>query len=100
MRLREKLTSDFVGLLLDSVKDNGFLTCVSEDAGINRRKMNRIGLGQLRVHQMLRLLVAMSHHCSRRSEKMFMGLWWQLGLMIMDMSDNETYYDFVDERRK
>lgn len=98
MKLRDKLTSDFAGLLLDNVRNNGWLTCVSNDASINRGKMNRRGIGQLRLHQVLRLLVALCHHSSRRSEKLFMALWWKLGLMILAMSDNEHYYDFVDER--
>jgi hypothetical protein len=97
MKLREKLTSDFAGLLLDTVKDNGWLTCVSDDASINRRRMNRKGIGQLRLHQVLRLLVALCHHCSRHSEKQFLGLWWKLGLMIAAKADNENYFDFVDE---
>lgn len=97
MRLRDQLTSDFAGLLLDSVKDNGWLTSVTNDAGIYRGKMNRKGIGQLRVHQLLRLLVALSYHYSRRSDKLFMALWWKLGLMIEDMADSDSYYDFVDD---
>ena len=98
MKLRDKLTSDFVGLLLDSVRDNGWTTCVSNDASINRKYMNRAGIGRLRVHQLLRLLVALCHHSSRRSEKMFLGMWGKLGQMIVAMADSEHYYDFVDEK--
>mgnify|MGYP006916090441 CR=1 FL=1 len=97
MRLRDELTSDFAGLLLDTLDGNGLKTCVSDDASINRKRMNRRGIGQLRVHQLLRLLVALCHHCSRHSEKLFLGVWWKLGLMIVAMADSEQYFDFVDD---
>ena len=97
MKLRDELTSNFAGLLLDTVNDNGLKTCVSDDAGINRTKTNRRSIGQLRVHQLLRLLVALCHHCSRHSEKLFLAMWWKLGLMIVAMADSEHYFDFVDE---
>ena len=98
MKLKDKLTGDFVGLLLDSVRDNGWTTCVSNDASINRKHINRAGIGGLRVHQLLRLLVALCYHCSRRSEKLFSGMWWKLEQVIVAMADSEHYYDFVDEK--
>ena len=98
MKLRDELTSDFVGLVLDEVRDNGWLTSVSDDACINRKRMTRKGIGLLRVHQLLRVLVALCHHSGRRSEKLFLHLWWKLGMTIMTMADSEQYYDFVDER--
>ncbi len=99
MKQREKLTSDFAGLLLDFVKDNGWLTAVSDDAGINRKKMTRKGIGLLRVHQLLRMLVALCYHSSRRSDKLFLALWWELGRIITALADGMDYYDLVDEGR-
>ena len=100
MKLKSELRSNFVGLLLDEVKDNGWLTCVSDDACINRKQMTRKGIGMLRVHQLLRLMVALCHHSSRHSGKRFMALWWKLGLMVIAMADNDHYYDYVDERER
>ena len=98
MKLRDELTSDFAKLLLDTMEDNGLKTCVTNDAVINRKKMYRRGIGMLRVHQLLRLLVALCHHSSRRSEKLFLSMWWKLGMLIVAMAESEHYYDFVDER--
>ncbi len=98
MKLRDELTSDFAGLLLDSVRDNGWMTCVSNDAGINRMRMNRKGIGQLRVHQMLRLLVVVCYHSSRHSDKHFLALWWKLGQQIVAMADSDSYLDFVEKK--
>ena len=98
MKLRDELTIDFAGLLLDSVRDNGWLTCVSNDAGINRVHLNRKGIGQLRVHQVLRLLVVVCYHTSRHSEKLFMAIWWRMGQRIMAMADSDNYFDFVERR--
>lgn len=99
MLLREQLISDFVGLLLDSVRNNGWLTHVSDDAGINRKKMNRKGLASMPLGTILRLILALCHHLNRRSPKDFMALWWKLGLVIQIMED-EHYWDLIDERRK
>ena len=93
MRLRDKLTSDIAELLLDAMRNNGWLTNVTDDAGIYRKKMNRRGIGQLRVHQLLRLLVALCFHSSRRSRLIFIQLWAKMGQIISEMADDADRYD-------
>lgn len=96
MKRRDFLTSEFTAMLLSQIRDNGFLTAVSNDASINRTKMNRTGFAKLRVHQLLRILVALSFHLSRRSPKAFLAMWWQLGLLIQAMSEDD-YDEFCNE---
>ncbi len=98
MLLREKLTSDVAGLLLDSIRDKGLTTAVSEGAGINRKYFNRRGLSKLTMPRLLRLLVALCFHQTRRSEKVFWAMWWKIGTIIIQMSDDH-FYDMCDECR-
>jgi len=44
MLLREQLTSEFVGQVLDDMKNNGWLTQISDEVGVNRRELTRKGL--------------------------------------------------------
>lgn len=93
--LREKLAREFAGVVIDKVRNNGWLTEVSEDIGINRREFNRKGLADMRLHRLLRILIALEW---RLNPKGFMKLWLSLGSMIVEMA--EYHYDeFCDERR-
>jgi hypothetical protein len=98
MLLREQLTRDFAGLLLDSIRDNGLKTSVSDDAGINRNSLNRKGLAEMKLHQLLRLLVALCHHQSRFSAQTFFKLWMKMGKVIYQMAD-EHFFEMCNERR-
>lgn len=83
-------------MLLGKIRDNGFLTAVSNDASINRTQMNHTEFAKLRCYQLLRILVALSFHLSRQSPKAFLTMWWQLGLLIQAMSEDD-YDEFCNE---
>jgi hypothetical protein len=99
MLLREQLTSSVSGLLLENIRDNGWLTAISNDAGINRSKLNKRGLAKMPLDQLVRLLVAISYHNSRRSSKMFYSNWCKLGQFICQVSENH-YDELCNERRR
>ena len=98
MLLREQLTSEFVGQVLDDMKNNGWLTQISDEVGVNRRELTRKGLADMKLSRALRLLVGLCDHQCRRSYSQWYELWMQLGRIILDMAENH-YYEMVDERR-
>ena len=99
MLLRDLLTNEFVRLLIDSVKDNGWLTQISDEVGIGRGEFSCRGLANMKLHRVLRLLVGVCEHHCRRSPREWFVLWAQLGKVVYDMADDH-YYEMIDERRK
>jgi hypothetical protein len=93
--LREKLANDFAGMILDCVKNNGWLRSVSEDIGINRDEFNRKDISNMKLRRVIRILVSLAFHLD---PKRWLKLWMQLGSLIFEME--EYHYDeFCNERR-
>ena len=95
MLLREKLTSDFAGIILGSVKNNGWLTEISDGVGINRRDFNRRRLSKMPLHRVLRILTGLAW---KMTWLRFSILWMALGKLIFAMGDQQ-FFEFSDEKR-
>lgn len=93
MKLREQLVSDFAGIVIGTVKDNGWLTHISNEVGINRREFNRKGMSKMKLHRLLRILTALAW---RMPWKRFRGVWMTLGEIIYEMG-NDHFPEFCDE---
>ena len=96
MLLREKLTSDFAGIILGAVKNNGWLTEISDGVGINRRDFCRKKLATMQLHRVLRILTGMAW---KMSWLKFSIVWMTLGKLIFKMGDQQ-FFEFADEKRK
>jgi hypothetical protein len=60
MILREKLASDFAGIILGVVRNNGWLTEISDTVGINRKHFCRKQMSVMQLHRLLRILTALA----------------------------------------
>ena len=94
--LRDELTSDVAGIILESLRSvKGRLTEVSNLSGINRRELNRKGLAKMRMNRLMRLVYAMLLIMSpKKSDAM-----WQK--ILEKVREYANYYDYIllDERR-
>lgn len=88
--------SDFAGIILGSVKNNGWLTEISDEVGINRKEFNRKRLAKMPLHRLLRILTGLAW---KMSWSKFSIVWIALGKLIFDMGDQQ-FYEFCDEKRK
>lgn len=95
MLLREKLASDFAGIILGVVRNNGWLTEISDTVGINRKHFCRKQMSVMQLHRLLRILTALAW---KTSKPQFFYIWIKLGKLIYEMGD-ENFYEFVDEQR-
>ena len=53
MILREKLASDFAGIILGVVRNNGWLTEISDTVGINRKHFCRKQMSVMQLHRIM-----------------------------------------------
>ncbi|MDE5784572.1 MAG: hypothetical protein K2H97_09680 [Prevotella sp.] len=96
MMLREKLVSDFAGIILGAVRNNGWLTEISDGVGINRRNFNRRKLAKMPLHCVLRILTGLAW---KMSWCKFCVAWMALGKLIYEVGDRQ-FFEFSDERKK
>lgn len=95
MLLRDKLVSDFVEIILDSVKNNGWLTEISDAVGINRNKFTPDKMSRMKLFCVLRILTGLAW---QMSQEQFSTLWMALGKLIFEMGE-QHYFEFCDEMR-
>jgi len=95
MLLREQLVSDFSGTVLENVRDNGWLTEISDAVGINRKYFNRKGLAGMKLRCVLRILAGLAWKMTWTE---FSYVWMELGRQIYDMGDQQ-FYEMCDERK-
>ena len=96
MLLREKLVSDFAGIVLGCVKNNGWLTEISETVGINRKQFNRKQLAKMKLNRVLRILTGLAW---KMSWLKFSIVWMALGKLIYKMGDQQ-FFEMCDEVRE
>lgn len=96
MLLREKLVSDFAGIILGAVKNNGWLTDISEAVGVNRGHFNREKMSKMQLHRVLRILTGLAW---KMTWLKFSIIWMALGKVIYEMGDQQ-FYEMCDEKRK
>lgn len=96
MLLREKLTSDFAGIILGTVKNNGWLTEISDGVGINRKDFCRKRLATMQLHRLLRILTGMAW---KMTWWKFSIVWMALGNLIFKMGDQQ-FFEFSDEMKR
>ena len=94
--LRDELTSDVAGIILESLRSvKGRMTEVSNLSGINRRELNRKGLAKMRMNHLMRLVYAMLLIMPpKKSDAM-----WQK--ILEKLREYAKDFDFIllDERR-
>lgn len=94
MTLKQQLTSEVAGIILDTVREKrGRLTEISDLCKINRSKFNVRGFSQLRVHQMLRIVYALAVILNYEDYRAMMT---RIARAIEDFSD-EYDYMLLDE---
>ena len=92
MKLKEKLSSECIGIILDAVKEKCRKTILSDECGINRKYFNRKMFRLLRFHRVVNLLYSMSSWMSREE---FVEVGKQLFGKIWDFCSkyDDEYYD-------
>ena len=95
MLLREQLVSDFAGIILGCVRNNGWLTDISENVGINRKEFNRKKFSSMQLHRVLRIVAGLAW---KMSWYRFSIVWMKLGELIFKMGDQQ-FYELCDEKR-
>ena len=94
MMLKQQLTSEVAGIILDHVRETkGRLTLISDATRINRKHFTVRGFSQLRVHQMLRIVYALAVVMRYEDYRDMMG---QIARTIERYSD-EYDYMLLDE---
>lgn len=96
MLLREQLVSDFTGTILGSVRNNGWLTEISDAVSINRKDFNRKQLSKMALHRVLRILTALAW---KMSWTRFFIIWTALGKLIYNMGDQQ-FFEMCDEMKE
>ena len=94
MMLKQQLTSEVSGIILDHVRETrGRLTLISDATRINRKHFNVRGFSQLKVHQMLRIIYALAVVMTNDE---FHTMAEQLRRTIQDYADDYDY-QLLDE---
>ena len=96
MKLKEKLSSECIGIILDAVKEKCRKTILGDECGINRKYFNRKMFRLLRFHRVVNLLYSMSSWMSREE---FVEVGEQLFGKIWDFC-NEHDDEYFNETRR
>ncbi len=86
MSVKEKLTSECSGIILEEVRVKGRTTLISDESGINRKYLNRKMFRRLRFFRVIGLLYCTASWMSRRD---FVNMGARLFETIYDT--NEDY---------
>lgn len=95
--LRDKLTSNCVGIILNAVrKESGTLTFISDESQVNRKFFTRKEFKKLKLFRVIRVLYVLAMCLDRYT---FVHLGEQMFNIIWEMQD-EHEFNLLDELKK
>jgi len=87
--LKDQLTSEVAGIILDRVRESkGRVTEISDLCRINRRELNVRGLSRMKLHRLLRIVYSLA--VIMRYEE-YRAMMEQISRTIENFSDNYDY---------